>query len=59
MVLPLEDRDAGRKSEDGVRLHDHWWAVRVVASDHPSYKAGGYDLQVPESELRRGTLVTV
>lgn len=58
VVLPLEDRDAGTPGEL-PRRHDHWWAVRVVASDHPSYAVGGYDLQLSESELRRGKLVAV
>lgn len=33
------------------------WDVIVVASIHPSYPVGGYDLCVSESEVRRSQLI--
>lgn len=39
------------------RLHDGYWDVRVLASDHPSYPVGGYGVVASESELRRSTVV--
>ena len=60
VVLPLQDRDAkGSADKPLPRRHDHSWTVRVVASDHPSYSAGGHDLCVDEASLRRGKLIEI
>lgn len=36
-----------------------WWRCLVVASTHPSYPVGGYDLSIHERELASGTLLEV
>lgn len=58
VVLPLRlhDRSDGDKLP---RRHDGYWDCRVVASDHPSYPVGGYDICISESELRRGSVLKV
>lgn len=60
VVIPIERRPgptAGGPLAD--RRHDDTWNCRVISSDHPSYPAGGYDLSICESELRRSPLVEV
>ena len=39
------------------RRRDGSWHAMVVASTHPSYPVGGFDLSIGEAELRRGRLV--
>lgn len=39
------------------RLHDDTWYFKILASDNPVYPAGGYDIVVTESELRRSRVV--
>lgn len=58
VVLPLQHHDSAADGEL-PRRHDGYWDCRVVASDHPSYAVGGYDLCVSQSELRRGRVLEV
>lgn len=36
-----------------------WWQCLVVASSHPSYPVGGYDLQIHADELAKGQKLEV
>lgn len=36
-----------------------WWECVVIASDHPSYPVGGYQLAIPAAEIARGRRVDV
>ncbi|PZU04690.1 MAG: hypothetical protein DI630_00820 [Gordonia sp. (in: high G+C Gram-positive bacteria)] len=58
VVLPLK-RSPGTSDDALPRRHDDAWGCRVVASDHPSYPVGGYDLHISKSELRRGRVLEV
>lgn len=64
VVVPVENRgDSSREDHRArtgkIRRHGAWWQVIVVASDHPAYPVGGYDLTVPEAELVRGRQLTI
>lgn len=64
MVVPVENRgDSSREDHRArtgkIRRHGAWWQVIVVASDHPAYPVGGYDLTVPEAELVRSQQLTI
>lgn len=58
VVLPLK-RNPGTPDTSLPSRHDGDWDCRIVASDHPSYPVGGYDICCPESELRRGRVLGV
>lgn len=58
VVLPLE-RHAGSAAASLPSRHNGSWDCRIVASDHPIYPVGGYDICCSESELRRGRIVEV
>lgn len=34
-----------------------WWRCLVIASTHPAYPVGGYDLSIHEDELESGILL--
>jgi hypothetical protein len=64
VVVPVENRgdssrEAHRAKTGKIRRNGAWWQVIVVASDHPSYPVGGYDLTVPEAELVRGRPLSI
>lgn len=58
VVLPLTFH---LSSDDKTfpRQHNGSWDCRIVASDHPSYPVGGYDICCSESELRRGRVLEI
>lgn len=58
VVLPVK-YSRGNSGNSLPRLHDDHWGCRIVASDHPSYPVGGYDIHVSKSELRRGRVLEV
>lgn len=58
VVLPLK-HSRGSSDDALPRRHDDYWGCRVLASDHPSYPVGGYDLHISKSELRRGRVLEV
>lgn len=39
------------------RRHDGSWDAIVLASTHPAYPVGGYDICVATEEIRRGRLI--
>lgn len=62
VVIPLEfvpGATSGAKwhntalEERPIRKHDGSWHCVVLASTHDSYPAGGFDLSISTSELRR------
>lgn len=60
VVLPLEYRPGPSADRPlSERKHDGSWNCRVVISDHPSYPAGGHDLSISVSELRRSPIVSI
>ena len=59
VVVPIEFREDALP--DGVeeeplprKRHSGSWMCAVVCSDHPSYPAGGFRIDVPAAELARG-----
>lgn len=60
VVIPIERRPGPTAGGPlASRLRDDSWHCRVVSSDHPSYSAGGHDLAISESELRRSPVVEI
>ena len=53
VITVLEQRDRRTKGDDGYVRHDATHIARIVASDHPSYPVGGYDIVVTDAEIRR------
>ena len=53
VLTVLEQRDRRTKGDDGRVRHDASHVARIVASDHPSYPVGGYDIVVTDAEIRR------
>lgn len=60
IVFVREDRTAGRHvTDEGLREYDGSYLCTVVASNHESCPVGGYDIDISESELRRGTKIAL
>lgn len=58
IVFVKEPRGNGMYfTDDGLRKRTMSYICSVVASDHPDYPIGGYDLDIPVVELRRGTRI--
>lgn len=53
VITVLEQRNRRTKGDDGRVRHDASHVARIVASDHPRYPAGGYDIVVTDAEIRR------
>jgi hypothetical protein len=59
VVVPFKRTGHGPRPEQmPYPRHDGYWSCIVVASNDPSYKVGGYRLDISEHELVRGTLRT-
>lgn len=58
VVLPLRFQQTAADAPL-PRRHDGYWDCRIIASDHPSYPVGGYDICCSEAELRRGSVLEV
>lgn len=58
-IVRLEPRNRAEPSPYtviGVLLEQDktgWWKVGVVASDHPSYPVGGYDLSIHPDDMTK------
>lgn len=53
VITVLEQRDRRTKDDDGHVRHDASHVARIVASDHPRYPVGSYDIVVTDAEIRR------
>lgn len=58
VVLPLKYHSVPNNEALPMR-HRGSWDCRIVASDHPSYPVGGYDIVCSVSELRRSRVLAV
>lgn len=56
-VAHSRKRGPSKSYQMSERLHDDTWYFKILASDNPVYPAGGYDIVVSESELRRSRVV--
>lgn len=57
VVMLDQQRTHPEHKHQQPRRHDGAWSCTVVASTHSAYPVGGYDIIVPETQIRRGKLI--